>query len=162
MKNQILDDDFTQKHPKKEINNIRLHALTAVITMAFAYLFIYLVFFESIEFSSRVMKVVVEDSASILHLVMAMTFFNYSVAEGDYKLNIKGGYYILLFGSGLFLIGASISLFDEIFEWIEKEGTYNFWSANYKHFITLIVIFVKFLLIKPIALILIKTKRHIQ
>lgn len=162
MKNQILDEDFRQEKPKKEVKNIMLDALTAVLIMAFLYAFIFTVFIDDVEYSNVVMEAIVEDSVSILHLLMAMAYLNHGTIKGDYKPNVKGGYYILLFGSGIFFIGASISIIEYSIGWIENGRTHSFWNANYQHIITLAVIFVKFLLIRPIALLLNKLTKNVS
>lgn len=163
MNKQILDEDLIERNPKQEEKDFRIQVVFAVGLAAFLYLIILIIFSESVSIDNIFHYTIVEDSLSIIHLLIAATYMNFVINKGDYKLNVKAGYYILVLGSGFFFIGAIISLIDGLYEYL-SEGLLlrEFWIVNYKHIITLGVIFVKFLLIKPIAFLLTKMSKDVS
>lgn len=164
MKNDILDEDLTIESPKdkEEVKNTMSEALAAVLVAAFIYFLFLMLDFKYFNIYNPVYKAFFNDSLSIIHLLMAMIYLNYKITNGDYKKNVKGGYYILLFGSGIFFIGASISLVEGMTNAFSREYSWiDFWNLNYQHIITLLVILIKLILIYPISLILMKTKKYV-
>ena len=154
--NEILDDELAS--PKKGAGElIWLWALIATVTAAGFYMIPLLIIYPNFGETASPQNEFLSGLLSFLHLFMAMIMMN-SFINKNYKKLLRGGYYILLFGSGIFLLGSVLSIFDVIISermaMIEDQAPLSFWGENYEAIITIFIVFLKFLAIKPIALLL--------
>lgn len=156
-RNDILDDELaTPERRASEL--IWLWALFATIISAGFYMIPLLVIFPDFNQKASPKVEFLSGLFSILHLIMAMAMMNEFVNKKYEKL-LKGGYYILLFGSGIFFIGAVLTITNiapKVLPFPNDEAELSFWGENYEAIIILFIIFLKFLLIKPLTRFLAK------
>jgi hypothetical protein len=157
--NEILDDELAS--PKKGSEElIWLWALIATVTSAGFYMLPLLIIYPDFGEKASPQNEFLSGLLSFLHLFMAMAMVKSFIHNCHYQKLLKGGYYILLFGSGIFLLGSVLSIFNVIIPArmaiIEGQASLSFWEENYEAIITIFIVFLKFLLIKPLARVLSK------
>ncbi|MGK0388236.1 MAG: hypothetical protein ACI94Y_000964 [Maribacter sp.] len=153
-RDEILDDELAS--PKKGARElIWLWALIATVTSAGFYMLPLLVFYPDFGKTASPQDEFLSGLLSFLHLFMAMAMVKYFIHNCHYQTLLKGGYYILLFGSGVFLLGSVLSIFGVIIparDHFLQDGTaLGLWEENYEAIITIFIVFIKFLLIKPLT-----------
>lgn len=156
MNNEILDDEIIHPVSEKRMKLFWLEVLLSVIFMSFFYGLFHIFVMEKMQlFHYWLWHEITKSAPSILHLFMTMAFVNYNVCKGDYKMNVRSGCYVLLFGSGLFFIGSIWGAIEGIIT-MDYESIHHYAYINRYEIVTLGVIFIKCLLIIPFAKFLTK------
>lgn len=153
--NDILDDELATPSKKATNDMVWFWALIFTFISAILYLLPLLIIFPDFEEKASPLNEFLSGLLSFLHLIIAMVMMD-SFTRQNYKKVLKGGYYILLFGSGVFFVGAVLSMAGFVPEGLpipscEVGEEYSFWDENYEAIIILLIIFLKALSIKPIA-----------
>jgi len=160
MNDELLDDEFVEEKPEEE-QDIRILATSAVVVGFSSYVLTFILILLPLLSGAAKSELssFEHNFYTIFHLIIAMIYFNYHFAKGDKAYNIKGGYYIIIIGSALYILFALLyillvalfsSKLEEILLGIGDEVIYG-----------ILVITIKCFLVKPIAHLFLKFKKWI-
>lgn len=164
MDNEILDEEIKIPEPL-QIKHFWLEVFLSVLMTGFFYMILHIVLLENLLDSFMDERInnyrqwhsFYSGLFSVIHLYMCMAFVNYNACKGDFKMNLKSGFYTLLFGSGIFLLRAFTELY-VIWNRVSEIGDRLFipfydalWNLAYWEIITIAVVVLKLLLIYPLA-----------